>query len=83
MGRTFIGVRDVDEETFRKFKEMSVGDRMKLGIALTLAMKRLLKEHKKKRHKKLMGPRLEPFNWGHGTEKTSEEIDKILYGWKK
>lgn len=29
---------------------------------------------------KKKGFKLAPFNWGKGTEKTSEEIDKILYG---
>ena len=86
MGKTFIGIRDVDEETFRKFKVMSVEEKMKLGVALTMAMKYFLKkEAHRKKHKKTVQHLLEvkPFDWGPGTEKTSEEIDEILYGSKK
>ena len=49
MTKTFIAVRDVDEETFRKFKAMSVEERMKLGVALTIAMKYLLEKKKKRK----------------------------------
>ena len=38
MKKTFIAVRDVDEETFRKFKSLTSEERMKLGVALTIAM---------------------------------------------
>ena len=40
MEKTFIGVRDVDEEIFRKFRALSVREKMKLGDALSLAMKK-------------------------------------------
>jgi len=85
MKKTFIAVRDVDEETFQKFKEASMKERMKLGIALTLAMKtwlkeRLIKEKKKKGIKHLL--EIEPFDWGPGTESISQDIDEILYGGK-
>ncbi len=83
MGKTFIGVRDVDEDTFRKFRAMTVEEKMKLGFALTLAMQRLLNE-RKRRDKTLPNPRnlikitgiiktKEKVKW-------SEEIDDILYG---
>ena len=87
MGKTFIGVRDVDEDTFRKFRAMTIEEKMKLGFALTLAMRKLLEERKKKEKaannkiKHLLT--VKPFDWGQGTEKTSEEIDKILYGLRK
>ena len=84
MGKTFIGVRDVDEDTFRKFKAMSIEARTKLGIVLTLAMKKLLDERKKQQKNRKNSAKclldIKPFDWGPGTEKTSEEIDEILYG---
>ena len=81
MANTFITVRDVDEETFRKFKATSIEERMKLGVALTKAMRHLLDEKKKQKIK--LNPRnllkisgiiktKEKVRW-------SEEIDKILY----
>lgn len=87
MTKTFIAVRDVDEETFRKFKAMSVEERMKLGVALTIAMKYLLEKKKKRKERSLSGVEqlmsIKPFSWGKGTEKTSKEVDEILYGMKK
>lgn len=86
MKKTLIAVRDVDEETFRKFRAMSVEERMKLGDALTIAMKHWLQEEKAKAAKQ-RGLRIKdlakPFDWGKGTEKTSKEIDEILYGSKR
>lgn len=84
MGKTFIGVRDVDEEVFRKFRALTVEEKMKLGEALTLAMKRMIQEKKKERKEgntKLL-LEVKPFDFGKGTENLSEEIDDILYwGW--
>ena len=77
MGYTFIGVRDVDEETYNKFRTISVEQRLKLGEALTLAMKIYIDKSKNKNKKKFL--QLKPFSWGKGTEKLSEESDKILY----
>lgn len=88
MEKIFVGVRDVDKEVFKKFRAMSVEKRMKLGEALTKAMIYwLAKEREKIRNKRLKGVysllEVKPFNWGPGTEKTSSEIDEILYGLKK
>ena len=84
MKKTLIAVRDVDEETFRKFRAMSVEERMKLGDALTIAMKHWLREEKTKtsRQRSFRGL-AKPFDWGKGTEKTSKEVDEILYGSKR
>ncbi|MEK6844343.1 MAG: hypothetical protein AABX83_02850 [Nanoarchaeota archaeon] len=83
MTKTFIAVRDVDEETFRKFKAASAEERMKLGVALTKAMRHLLDEKKKKYHKVVKNLlKVKPFDWGKGTERTSREIDEILYNKK-
>lgn len=80
MKRTLIAVRDVDEDTFRKFKAMSVQENIKLGDALTTAMKHLIEERKLEEKHEIKRPKVKPFDWGKGTEKTSEEVDKILYG---
>ena len=83
MGKKFIGVRDVDEETFRKFKVMSVEEKMKLGLALTIAMKRLLEE-KKIGNQTLPDPanliKITGIIKTKEKVKWSEEIDEILYG---
>ena len=80
MGKTFIGVRDVDIEVFKKFRAMNIEERAKVGEALTKLMKKALMEREKRKDSKIRLPRLKPFNWGPGTEKTSSEIDEILYG---
>lgn len=70
-----ISVRDVDEEVYKEFKAKSVKEGLKLGKALTLAMKEWLEEEKK--GKSFL--KLKPFDWGEGTEKASREIDEVLY----
>ena len=55
-----------------------------MGEALSIMMKRFLEEkdiEKRPNPKDLL--RVKPFKWGEGTEKTSEEVDEILYGLKK
>jgi hypothetical protein len=82
MAKTFIGVREVDEETFRKFRARAIEKKLKLGEALTLAMKNLMKEKEAEKNKpdpknllKISGiiKTKEKVRW-------SEEIDDILYG---
>ena len=52
---------------------------MKLGNALTNAMRTwLVKERSEKKVKKHFLD-LEPFDWGEGTEGSSVEVDEILY----
>lgn len=80
MKKNMITVRDVDEEVLRKFKTMITSDKMKMGQALTHAMKDWMKQ--KERSEKIDSASLlkaKPFDWGKGTEKTSKEIDDILY----
>ena len=78
MKKTFIGVRDVDEEIFRKFRVFSIKRKIKIGEALTIAMKNILK---KEANTKIKTPLFsaKPIDFGDGTEKMSEEIDKIIY----
>ncbi|MDI6826533.1 MAG: hypothetical protein QMD36_05125 [Candidatus Aenigmarchaeota archaeon] len=77
-------IRGIDEETYMKFREKALAERMKVGEALTLAMREWIK---KGREGKGINPRnllkIKPFDWGPGTEKTSKEIDEILYGKKR
>lgn len=40
MEKITIGVRDVDKEVFRKFRALAIERQLKLGEALTYAMKR-------------------------------------------
>jgi len=84
MGKTFIAVRGVDEETFRKFKAMTIEERMKLGDTLTISMKRWVKQHEQK-------TKPDPRNLLKMSNiiktkkrvKWSEEIDEFLYGLEK
>ena len=72
-----VSVKDVDENVFREFKAESVREGLKIGKALTLAMQMMLEKNEKKPKMSILDFR--PKAWGKGTEKTSEEIDKIVY----
>jgi len=78
--KNMITVRGVDEEVLRKFKATITVDKMKMGQALTKAMKYWIKQ--KERSEKIDSSplfKIKPFDWGRGTEKTSKEIDDIVY----
>ena len=80
MTETFIGVRDVDEETFRKFKAAMLEQKMKLGNALTKAMETYMKQQKirnKPLAKNLLN--MKPISLGKKVN-WSKEIDETLYG---
>ena len=80
MKKNMITVRDVDEEVLRKFKAVITVDKMKMGQALTKAMKDWIRQ--KERSERIDSRpffRVKPFDWGRGTEKTSREIDDVLY----
>ena len=69
--------RDVDEGTFVKFKVMTVKERIKIGEALTNAMKNMLKEQEivEKRKRELhFFDEVKPLRFGKGSENTSEQI---------
>ncbi|MEK6907628.1 MAG: hypothetical protein AABW45_03815 [Nanoarchaeota archaeon] len=78
MTKTQISVRDINKEVFNEFKALTVKKRMTLGQALNIAMSAWLDEELE--IPKLSLLKMKTTNWGKGTEKTSEEIDKILYG---
>jgi len=39
-----VAIRNLDEETFRKFRAIAIEERMKTGEALTMAMRKWIKE---------------------------------------
>jgi hypothetical protein len=80
MEKTFVGIRDVDEETFRKFRSLAIERKMKIGEALSLAMKKMMNDKNKEGKKKIGIINIKPLDFGKGTENSSEEIDKIIYG---
>lgn len=69
-------VRDVDQKIFREFKARVVKEGLTVGSALTLAMKQWVEEESER--KSFL--ELKPVDWGAGTEKSSKEIDGLLYG---
>lgn len=71
-----LSVKNVDDKVFRKFKAESVKEGIKVGKALTMAMEFWLE---KTQDKKMSILNFKPVSWGEGTEKISEEIDKVLY----
>jgi hypothetical protein len=75
-----ITIRDVDEKVFREFKAEAVRDGTRLGRALTRAMKFWLDTKKREKRSKRSLLELKPFDWGADTEKSSVEIDEVLYG---
>lgn len=76
-----IAVREVDEDTFRRFRATALEERMKLGDALTSAMKHWIREKKAQ-------AKPDPKNLAaiYGIIQTkekvrwSEEVDEFLYG---
>lgn len=82
MSMKMIAVRDVDEDIFRKFRALSIEEKMKLGDALTLAMRHWIQEEHEKEvkpdKKNLLKIRL--IKIGKKRVKWSEEVDEYLYG---
>lgn len=72
-----LTIKNVQEEIFREFKAESVRNKLNLGQALTLAMKIWMEDKQKKSRLNLLD--LKPKAWGKGTEKTSEEVDSLMY----
>ncbi|MFH0836951.1 MAG: hypothetical protein V1870_02375 [Candidatus Aenigmatarchaeota archaeon] len=73
-----LSVRDVDENVFREFKAETVREKMALGEAVTLAMKVWLDRIEKKPKNSILN--IKKVRWQKGSERTSEEVDDILYG---
>ena len=81
MAKTMVAVRDVDEETFRKFRALSIEERMKVGDALVSAMNLWMRKRREDRMRK---PRdmmkIKPVKIGGNKVRWSEEIEETLYG---
>jgi hypothetical protein len=84
MRKDLRAIRGIEEETYLKFREKALAERMKVGEALTLAMREWLKKERGRKTKpnpknllKLAGiiKTRKKVRW-------SEEIDEILYGGK-
>lgn len=80
MKKDLITVRGVDDEVLGTFKAKAAEHKMKIGEALTEAMQIWIrtKEHPKKGCKILA--RSHSFDWGKNTERTSTQVDDIMYG---
>ncbi len=72
-----VSVKNIEEHVFREFKAESVREGLKIGKALTLAMKLWLEARVRKPRLSLL--HLKPQKWGKGTERTSEEVDAVAY----
>ena len=72
-----VSIKNVEPEVFREFKAESVREGLNIGKALSLAMKIWIEKHQKKSKVSILS--LKPNDWGNGTEKTSEDISKIIY----
>lgn len=72
-----VSIKNVDERIFREFKADAVREGLSIGNALNLTMELWLQKKNKKPKMTLLD--FKPRDWGRGTEKTSEEIDKIVY----
>lgn len=82
MEKTFIGVRDVDVEAFRKFRELAVQRKLKLGDAFKEAVTIWEKEETKMRPNIRNLLKMKKIKVGRKV-RWSEEIDEILYTVKK
>jgi len=69
MKKEMITIRDVDEEVLREFKAKATKEKMKMGKALTQAMKRWLREKEKTAVDPKILLRAKPFDWGEGHRK--------------
>jgi len=73
-----VTIRGLDESVYRRFKAKAVEEGLKIGEALTQAMRVWMEQRGGRPRARLLDIR--PFDWGEGTEKASTEIDKIVYG---
>ena len=74
-----VTIRNMDEELYREVRSRAVEENRTVAEVLKDAMKSYLLAHPK-RERTLSLRDWRPVDWGAGTENTSQEIDKILYG---
>jgi plasmid stability protein len=73
-----ITVRDLNEEVFRRFKGKAAERGMKMGAAVTQAMRLFIAQEAQRNTRKAGTIRLSDLT--KGRDSTSEEIDSLLYG---
>ena len=76
MARIFVGVRGVDADVYRAFRAMAVERGIRLGEAITRAMKRFLTPRSTSEGRKGRLHYLDevaPFSFGEASENTSGE----------
>lgn len=66
-------------KNFLKVKPIKIGER-KVKISEQIDEILYSRKNKEKKGYSLRMPKLKSFGWGVGSEKTSKEVDKILYG---
>ena len=88
--KIFVGIRNVDEELFRKFRAWAIQKRLNLNDALNNLIKESLKEDELKLKKEKLKDdafkrllALKPIKIGNKKVRWSEEVDEIVYGIKK
>jgi len=83
MKKSMHAVRGIDEEVYRKFRQRALEERMKVGDAMTLAMKRWVEKEEKSEINPRNLLKIKPIKVGKKKVRWSEEVDEFLYGWKK
>ena len=76
-----LTIRGLNDRVYRRFKAKAVEEGIRIGDAVNQAMELWIRETNKRPGSKLID--IESFNWGRGTERTSSEIDELLYGGRK
>lgn len=72
-------VRNVDDEVLGTFKAKAAEHKMKMGRAITEAMQVWIRTKDKPKKGSRMFARASSSDWGKNTEKTSTQIDDIMY----
>jgi hypothetical protein len=75
-----VTIRAVDERAFRRFKARAAELDLRLGEALTLAIREWAKRDASTAKRPSLLASLPVDDWGPGSEHLSEDIDRILYG---
>jgi hypothetical protein len=75
-----VTIRSVDEQAFRRFKAVAAGRGLKLGEALSLALREWARRDDAQAKRPSLLAALPVDDWGPGSERLSEDVDRILYG---
>lgn len=72
-------IRNLDEDAYRRLKAHAARTRRTIGAELTEAIEEYL-AHRGAQRKRRSILQFKPRDLGPGTERLSEEIDRIVYG---